>query len=109
MKPVEKLFTMIPQLDAIEFTGLARLMGVQLLEETNPEADVIKDRFSSRDFISVLNEILERFDKLNRTRKRESLSIVKDATKRARGPRLAGRMEDLVHEKDTRAPNTESD
>lgn len=109
MKPVEKLFSLIPSLDAVEFAGLARLMGIQLLEETNPEAEKIKDRFVPRGFLSVLNEMLEKYDKMNRTRKREILSLVKDATKRARGPLMAEQLEALSKGKEASAPKTEGE
>ena len=106
MKPVEKLFNMIPQLDAVEFTGLARVLKVQLVKETNPEAEDPKERYEKRDFVSVLNDVLESFEGQNRARKREILSLVKEATKKARGERLAGRLQDLACGKDDSAPST---
>lgn len=96
MKPVEKLFNMIPQLDAIEFTGLARLLKVQLIKEVKPEAEDPKEKYEVRDFISVLNDMLEKFETQSRARKREILSLVKAATKRARGERIANRLQDFT-------------
>ena len=76
MTNTEKLFQMTPKLDAIEFTGLARLLKVKLVTE-NPEDG---GRPIHRDFIDVLNDMMENFDKLERTRKREILKLVKKAT-----------------------------
>lgn len=95
MKESEKLFNLIPKLDAVEFTGLARLLKVQLLEEKNPEAEQTKDKYEPRGFVEVLNDVMIAYDKQNRNRKREILKLVKDATKIARGPLLAGRLEAL--------------
>lgn len=39
MSLTEKFFDYIPKLNAVEFTGLARLLKVQLLDEVNPTAE----------------------------------------------------------------------
>ena len=39
MSLTEKFFNYIPTLNAVEFTGLARLLKVQLLDEVNPTAE----------------------------------------------------------------------
>ena len=89
MTNTEKLFQMIPKLDAVEFTGLARLLKVKLVTE-NPEDG---GRPIHRDFIEVLDEMMGNFDKLDRAKKREVLKLVKKAT--------SGRMEMNRHASDS--------
>ena len=84
MRTVEQLFNLIPKLETIEFVGLAHLLGVKLMEETAPEAEDIKDRYSARSFTAVLNDMLAKFETLNRKRQREILQMVK-STINARG------------------------
>jgi hypothetical protein len=76
-----------------------------LLEEKHPEAEEVKDKYEPRGFIEVLNDVMIAYDKQNRNRKREILRLVKDATRRARGPLLAGRLEAL---RTTKAEGEES-
>ena len=80
-KTTEKLFNLIPKLGPVEFAGLARLLGVQLVEEVNPNAEDVKEKYASRDFMDVLEDVLKRFEKLGRSRKREILKLVKQASK----------------------------
>jgi len=44
-------------LEPVEFLGLARLLGVQVLEE-NKEATSEKDKFKPRSFADVLEEVM---------------------------------------------------
>lgn len=71
MKQIEKLFELIPKLQPIEFIGLARLLGVELLEEKKP-----------RSCIAVTDDVLNKFDKLGRAQQRSILRMVKAATKK---------------------------
>ena len=75
-----KLFDLIPNLSAIEFTGLARILKVQLHEDKKDE----EGHYISRDFTSVLNDVLANFDKQGRQRKREILQIVKRAARKSK-------------------------
>lgn len=92
-KNSEKLMDLIPRLSAVEFAGLARVLKVRLMDEVNPEAEEIKDRFAPRKFTEVLEDIFINFEKLDRTRRREILTLVKKATK-ARGDDDASSSED---------------
>lgn len=85
MSLTEKFFDYIPKLNAVEFTGLARLLKVQLLDEINPQAEQVKDRFAPRPFTDVLDDMLRAFDKQNRKRKKEIIALVKAATKPEKG------------------------
>lgn len=78
MTNTQRLFDLIPKLSAIEFIGLARVLGVKLHTDEKDE----QDHFIPRDFTSVLNDVLEKFDKQSRQRKREILQLVKKAAKK---------------------------
>jgi len=49
-------------MEPIEFLGLARLLGVQVLEE-NKEATGEKDKFKPRSFADVLEDVMAKFEK----------------------------------------------
>ena len=76
MTNTQKLLTMIPKLNAIEFTGLARLLKVKLYKDEKDD----EGHFIPCDFNEVLDGVLSSFDKQDRQRKREILRIVKKAT-----------------------------
>lgn len=80
MKQIDKLLQMIPKLDAVSFVGLARILKVELLEEVNPEAEELKDRYKPRMFSVVLDDLLKNFSLCTRARRREILALVKAAT-----------------------------
>lgn len=88
----EKLFNLIPKLGAVEFVGLARVLKVQLMDETNPQAENVKDRFTPRPFLDVLEDMLAAYEQQSRERRRDILKIVKEATKR--GEKDAGNSKD---------------
>lgn len=73
MKEIDKFITLIVKLQPVEFMGLARVLKVHLYanEETR----------EPREFEEVFAEVLERFDKSNRTRRREIIQLVKTALK----------------------------
>lgn len=92
-KNSEKLMDLIPKLSAIEFAGLARVLKVRLLDEVNPEAEQVKDRFAPRSFSEVLEDIFINFEKQDRKRRKEIISLVKKAIQ-ARGDEDASNTED---------------
>jgi hypothetical protein len=61
----------IAKLEAVEFIGLAKLLGVELLEgeELRPMGDIVED-------------IMIKFSKLNRKKRRELKEIVRAAGRR---------------------------
>ena len=63
----------IAKLEAVEFIGLAKLLGVELLEseELRPMGDIVED-------------IMVKFSKLNRKKRRELKQIVCAAGRRAK-------------------------
>lgn len=81
MKQIDKFIKFISELEPVEFAGLARVLKVRLLDEVNPEAELVKDRFAARSFTDVLTDILAAFEKSDRKRRREILKLIKDCVK----------------------------
>ena len=81
MKSTDKLLTLISELEAIEFAGLARVLKVKLVEEVNPEAETPAERYAARDFNDVLADVLKNFELSPRARRREILQLLKAAQK----------------------------
>ena len=73
----DKLLKLIPKLDAVQFTGLARILKVKLVEEKNPDGD----RYQARDFTDVLGDVLRNFELSTRARRREILQLLNAAIK----------------------------
>ena len=94
MKPTEQLIKMIPQLEAVEFMGLARLLKVKLVTEKDLNAEKLEDKYEPREFTDVFAEMLEKFEKLNRARKREILKLIKVASSKEKVKKNAGNSED---------------
>ena len=81
MKRTEQLFNMIPKLDTVQFIGLARLLGVKLVNKGEPNPDNPKITVASRPFVDVLEDMMRAFENLNRKRQREIIQLVKAAIK----------------------------
>ena len=58
-------------LEAVEFLGLCKFLGVKLMEDSK----------SPRDFTDLLSDLMEKFQNLNRTRQRGLLQILKKVNK----------------------------
>lgn len=84
MKLGMQLIEQISKMEPVEFLGLARLLGVQVLEE-NKEATEDKDKLKPRSFADVLEDVMAKFDKQNRGRKREIIKLVKKSNAARRG------------------------
>lgn len=81
MSQTEKLIGYIAKLGAVEFAGLAHLLGVEQMVEVNPDAPIERERYEPREFTDVLEDVLKAFEGCNRVRRREILDIVKKASK----------------------------
>lgn len=89
MKSNMQLIEMICKMQPIEFAGLARLLGVQILEP-NPNLESEEDKkYQPRSFADVLADVLAAFEKLNRTRRREIIKLVKQSNLAKRGDKNA--------------------
>lgn len=67
----QKFMELLIGLEAVEFLGLCKFLGVKLMEDSK----------SPRDFADLLNDLMEKFQNLNRTRQRELLQILKKVNK----------------------------
>lgn len=65
-----EFLSLLQQLEAIEFIGISKLLGVRLLDGEEP-----------RDFFFLLHDCLECFEKLSRKKRKEILKILKEAKK----------------------------
>lgn len=65
-----EFLSLLQQLEAIEFIGISKLLGVKLLDGEKP-----------RDFFLLLHDCLERFEGLSRKKRKEILKILKEAKK----------------------------
>jgi hypothetical protein len=77
MKDIDRFITLIANLEPVEFMGLARVLKVKLFKD--------EETREPRAFEDVFEEVLERFTKCDRTRKREILKLIKAAAKRVPG------------------------
>ena len=73
----KKLMLLIAKMEPIEFCGLATFLGVKITEEVETESTDIKDKYKPRDFTDVLADVMQKFDALNRQKKRELFKLVK--------------------------------
>ena len=67
----QKFMELLIGLEAVEFLGLCKFLGVKLMEDSK----------SPRDFADLLNDLMEKFQNLNHTRQRELLQILKKVNK----------------------------
>lgn len=67
----------IAKLEAVEFIGLAKLLGVKLLEGKGENEKL-------RPMGDIVNDIMVKFSKLNRNKRRELKKIVRAAGRRAK-------------------------
>ena len=67
----QKFMELLIGLEAVEFLGLCKFLGVKLMENSK----------SPRDFADLLSDLMEKFQNLNRTRQRELLQILKKVNK----------------------------
>lgn len=73
-------------LEAIEFVGLCKFLGVRLVEENNesaltPPDDEAPQKSEARDFSDLFSDLLQKFSELSRPRQRELIKILKKVNK----------------------------
>lgn len=93
MKSGMQIIEQISKMKPIEFAGLARLLGVQIVELNNESTDA-KDKYKPRSFADVLTEVMDKYEKLNRVRKREILKLIKKSNSLSRGDNNASNTTD---------------
>lgn len=88
MQLQESLLEQIVKMEPLEFVGLAKLLGVRIIEEQagdDSAANNDKPQFKPRSFADVLDGVMKKFTSLNRTRKREIIKLVKKSNSIKRG------------------------
>lgn len=73
-------------LEAIEFVGLCKFLGVRLIERKNEPApttsnDEAPKKSEARDFSDLFSDLLQKFSKLSKSRQRELIKILKKVNK----------------------------
>ena len=76
MRSSTLLLDLIAKMQPIEFAGLARLLGVKIVDG---------EPATPRPFTDVLEDVMKKFEAQNRTRKREILRLVKKANAAHKG------------------------
>lgn len=74
-KKTQQFLGDIAKLEAVEFIGLAKLLGVKLLEGKGESEKL-------RPMGDIVNDIMVKFSKLNRNKRRELGKIVRAARRR---------------------------
>lgn len=77
----QKFINEVIKMEPIQFIGLARFFGIAVFNDKDPAAENVKDRFEARPVEEILEDILKRFDKLNRSKKREVMQLVSKSNK----------------------------
>lgn len=77
MKNESRLLELIGKMEPVEFIGLARLLGVQVVKKEN-------DEVAPREFSDVLNDVMAKYSMLGRTKKREVLRLVEKSVSKKR-------------------------
>lgn len=73
-------------LEAVEFVGLCKFLGVRLVEEKNESEPATPDdkasqKSESRDFSDLFSDLLQKFSELSRPRQRELIKTLKKVNK----------------------------
>ena len=93
-----EFLSLLRELEAIEFIGLSKLLGVKLLDEKEP-----------RDFYVLLHDCLERFEQLSRKKRKEILKILKEAKKEKNKNIKRDKCEDNKENKENNKINNKND
>ena len=78
-----QLMDQITKMEPLEFAGLAKLLGISIVEP-NSDADAEK-KMVPRSFADVLSDVMAKFTTLNRTKKRDLLKLIKKSNAQKRG------------------------
>lgn len=73
-------------LEAVEFVGLCKFLGVQLIKEEDESASITPNneapqKSETRDFSDLFSDLLQKFSNLSRPRQRELIKILKKVNK----------------------------
>jgi hypothetical protein len=73
---MEKFLTQLSKLEPVEFIGVAHLCGARLLQEDNK---------TPRDFADILRDVLNKYQTLNRKKRRELEKVLAQTNSIKRG------------------------
>ena len=73
---MEKFLTQLARLEPVEFIGVAHLCGARLLQEDNK---------TPRDFADILRDVLDKYQTLNREKRRELEKVLAQSNSVKRG------------------------
>lgn len=73
-------------LEAVEFVGLCKFLGVRLIKEESESAPITPNnetlqKSETRDFSDLFSDLLQKFSNLSRPRQRELIKILKKINK----------------------------
>lgn len=73
-------------LEAVEFVGLCKFLGVRLIKEESEPAPITSNnetpqKSETRDFSDLFSDLLQKFSNLSRPRQRELIKILKKVNK----------------------------
>lgn len=83
MNSSSSLMEYIIKMEPLEFAGLAKLLGVSIVED-NPDKEA-EQKIVPRSFTDVFADVMAKFSALGRTRKREILKLIKKSNGMKRG------------------------
>lgn len=72
-KTNKEFMELLVKLEITEFIGVARLLNVKVLKEDNETA---------RNFVDVFSDVVDSYDKLGRSARRNLMKIMKSAVKK---------------------------
>ena len=88
MKSNMQLIDLISKMEPLDFVGLAKLLGVQVVEPNDNTED--EKKFKPRNFSDVFADVMAKYNGLNRSRKREILKLIKKSNAARGGKDYAG-------------------
>ena len=77
MKQLDRFIMSLPNMEPVEFIGLAKLLKVSTMEQIEGSEGIKKEDYAPRPFEKVLEDVLIAFKGLNRERKREIMKLMK--------------------------------
>lgn len=83
---IKTFMELLVGLEAVEFVGLCKFLGIRLVEEKGESApttpnDEASQKFKTRDFSDLFSDLLQKFSELSRPRQRELIKILKKVNK----------------------------
>lgn len=83
---IKTFMELLVGLEAVEFVGLCKFLGVRLIKEESESAPITSNnetpqKSETRDFSDLFSDLLQKFSNLSRPRQRELIKILKKVNK----------------------------